>query len=230
MASKRAATVGISSDSILDLGPWLLVGGLLGARITYVISYWDRDFAREPLIEIFRIWNGGLVFYGGLILGTWVGVWRIRQLNLPLWRVADCIAPGVALGHVFGRLGCFMNGCCYGRQSDLPWALRFPYDRVPHGKPVHPTQLYEALLNLALSIALATWFRRRKFDGQVFAFYLVGYALIRSFTEYFRGDYKETSSPLSGVFTPGQSMSWLVLAAGILLYAVLQRGSRLKHV
>jgi phosphatidylglycerol:prolipoprotein diacylglycerol transferase len=191
-----------------------------------VISYWDRDFAGRPWFEIFQVWRGGLVFYGGLIGGILAAVFRLRQLKLPIWRVGDCMAPGIALGHVFGRLGCLFNGCCFGLPTGVPWAIRFPKGTTPGDFPVHPTQIYEALLNLALAGALAWFHRKRRFDGQVFALYLVGYALVRAFTEWFRGDYAVRSAPLAGVLTPGQSTGIATLAAGIALYFLLRRARK----
>lgn len=222
-SARRASTVGIHADAIFDLGPSMLFGGLIGARIWYVASYWERDFAGRPLVEAFRIWNGGLVFYGGLLAGAAFTIGRILWQRLPLWRVADCLAPGIALGHVLGRLGCFMNGCCYGRSSTVPWAVSFPSDRPGDAGPVHPTQLYEAGLNLLLSAGLSWLFRRRRFDGQVFSVYLLGYAGVRFATEWFRGDYDRHSEPLSGMLTPGQVVSVPLMAAGLVLYARLRR-------
>jgi phosphatidylglycerol:prolipoprotein diacylglycerol transferase len=221
-SARRGSLVGLSREHLLDLGPWILAGGLIGARALYVISYWNRDFAGRPISEIFRIWNGGLVFYGGLAGAILVAIWRIRKTGLPLWQVADCLAPGAALGHAFGRVGCFLNGCCFGRPTDLPWGIRFPLDRVEHGHPVHPTQLYEAILDLGLALALGWWFKRRRFNGEIFSLYLIGYAAIRFCVELLRGDYAMMSSPGTGVFTPGQWVSFLALAAGLILWGLLR--------
>ena len=120
----------------------------------------------------------------------------MRWKKLPLWKIADVLAPSIALGSVFGRIGCLLNGCCYGRACDLPWAISFPGGQSLHqpATPVHPTEIYDALLNLALYFFLAWLFRRKKFDGQIFATYLICYASSRSFVEYFRGDYPARSS------------------------------------
>lgn len=222
VASRNARRAGLDPELPYDLAPWLIGGTLVGARTLYVISYWQRDFAGHPLGEIFAIWNGGLVFYGGLIGATLAGIFAVKRRKLPLWRAADCLAPGIALGHVFGRMGCLLNGCCYGRESDLPWAIRYPDTHSTFPRLVHPAQVYESLLNLAFFGALTWLHRRRKFDGQVFATYLIGYAFIRSFAEYFRGDYDVISRPAAGVFTPGQTTSALILAAGLALFFVLR--------
>ena len=214
-ASTRAMRVGFTADSVYSLAPWILIGTVIGARTLYVFSYWDEQFAGRPWYTIFNI-RSGLVFYGGLIGASLAGIVYCWKNKVHLWRMADVLAPSIALGHAFGRVGCFMTGCCFGTKCDLPWAVTFPQDHATHGVPVHPTQLYEAGLNLALYFGLAWLFRRRKFDGQVFAVYLAVYACIRAFTEMFRGDYEKFY--LGGVLTPGQTVSILIFLAGLFVW------------
>jgi phosphatidylglycerol:prolipoprotein diacylglycerol transferase len=214
-SSRRAPAEGFSPEVILDLAPWLIGGAIVGARLFYVITYWQEEFAGRPLWNIIALSRSGLVWYGGLIGASLATIIYALRAKVPLWKLADIIAPSIALGHVFGRLGCFMTGCCYGRPTDLPWAIRFPADHWTKGVPVHPTQLYESLLNLALYLALMWLYRRKKFDGQIFAAYLVGYALLRTFVESFRGDYPRHY--LGGYVTPAQLLSMLILSAGVLL-------------
>src|SRR6185436_15149836 len=174
-ASRRALLEGVPGEKILDSGLWLIVGAIVGARALYVISYWHEHFAGKPIWEIFMVQKGGLVYYGGLI-GASLGyiLYAVRK-KLPLWKGADILAPSIALGYVFGRIGCLMNGCCYGRACSLPWAISFPENNPLHPPttPVHPTQVYESLLNLGLYAGLAWLYRRKKFDGQVFSTYLI---------------------------------------------------------
>jgi phosphatidylglycerol---prolipoprotein diacylglyceryl transferase len=219
-ASRRAKRSGIAAERIFDLGPWLIIGGIVGGRVLYVISYWREIFA-DNLREIFMVQHGGLVFYGGLIGATIAGILYLHLKKLPLWKVADIVAPGIALGYVFGRIGCLMNGCCYGRECSLPWAIHFPATHETHGAPVHPTEIYDALLNLGFYFFLVWLFRRKKFDGQVFAAYLIGYAVLRSFVEYFRGDYPVHY--LGGVATPAQLVSIGIVIGGLLLMFLLPR-------
>jgi phosphatidylglycerol---prolipoprotein diacylglyceryl transferase len=222
-AGRRALLVGIASEKVIDLGPWLIGGALLGARTLYVISYWQESFANKPWTEIFAIWNGGLVYYGGLIGASLACILYTYLKKLPLWKVADIMAPSVALGYVFGRIGCLLNGCCYGAACNLPWAIRFPVGNATGAPtyPVHPTEVYESLLNLVLYLGLAWMFRRKKFDGQIFGLYLVAYALERSFVEMFRGDYPVHY--LGGWATPAHLVSIAVLTAGVALLWVLRR-------
>jgi phosphatidylglycerol:prolipoprotein diacylglycerol transferase len=222
VSARNVRRAGLNGDVVYDLAPWFVGGGLIGARLWYVISYWQQDFAGKPFSEVFALWHGGLVFYGGLILATLTGIWRVRRLGLPVWTMADCLAPGIVVGHAFGRLGCFLNGCCYGTATQLPWGVQFPADHVTKGATVHPTQLYEASLNLVFFAGLMWCFGRRKFPGQVFAVYLMGYAVLRSFTELFRGDYEVLSKPTAGILSPGQTMSLLILTLGIALFVTLR--------
>jgi phosphatidylglycerol:prolipoprotein diacylglycerol transferase len=224
-ASRRGLRSGVAAESVIDLGPWLIIGAIVGARALYVISYWRESFAGGPVGEIFRVWNGGLVYYGGLVGATLACVWYIRVKKLRLWKVADVLAPSIALGYVFGRIGCLLNGCCYGRACSLPWAIHFPAGNPlnPPTYPVHPTQIYDSLLNLGLYAALAWLYRRKKFDGQVFAVYLAGYALLRSFVEMFRGDYPEHQHYLGGWATPAHLVSILILVTGLTLLWTLPR-------
>jgi phosphatidylglycerol:prolipoprotein diacylglycerol transferase len=221
-ASRRALRENIHPETIFDLGPWLLLGTILGARILYVVSYWKEDFAGGPVKEIFMVQHGGLVFYGGFIGASLACILFAWRKHLPLWRLADVLAPSIALGSFFGRWGCLTYGCCFGRPTTLPWGIQFPKG-INHSWPnyVHPTQIYDALLNLGLYIALAWLFRRKKFDGQVFAVYLICYAVLRSFVEYFRGDY--TKVHYLGPLTPGQLVSIGIIVAGVVLLWKLPR-------
>ena len=225
-ASRRSARENISPEIIMDLGPWLILGAIFGARTLYVVSYWREHFADKPLWEIFMVQRGGLVFYGGLIGSSLACILYARARKLPLWKLADILAPSVALGHAFGRLGCLMNGCCFGRVCDLPWAIQFPEGHETHplnsaATPVHPTQIYESLLNFSLYFALVWFHRRKKFDGQIFAAYLIGYALLRAFVETFRGDYPVHY--LGGWATPAQLISGGILLTGSILLWRLPR-------
>lgn len=223
LAARRAPRTGVDPNTVYDLIPWLLLGSIAGARTLYVISYWKEDFANQPWWEVLMVRHGGLVFYGGLI-GAIVGVllfaWK-RHINV--WRLGDVLTPSIPVGYFFGRFGCLMNGCCYGRPTTLPWGIHFPGQCAdwPHGHPswpnaVHPTQIYDSLLNLGLFAALAWLYRRKKFDGQVFAVYLIAYAILRSIVEVFRGDYPIYY--LGGFITPAQLLSVAIIIAGIGLY------------
>jgi len=216
-ATRRARLANVHGEIIADVTMWLMAGSLLGARFVYVTTYWKQEFAGHDFSEVFAIWNGGLVYYGGLIGATVAGFSYLAWKKLPVWKIADILAPSIALGSVFGRIGCLLNGCCYGRACDLPWAIHFPADHETHGVGVHPTEIYDALLNLILYLALAWLFRRRKFDGQILALYFIGYAICRSTVEFFRGDYPADHIH-AGLFTSAQLVSAPILIAGLALF------------
>lgn len=222
-AARRAPLAGMKADTVFDIGPWIILGAIIGARFLYVVSYWNEQFAGRPFVEVFMVHHGGLVFYGGLI-GASLGVILFTALKkVSLWRMADVLAPSIAIGYVFGRIGCLMNGCCYGKACDLPWAIHFPADHETYPAGVHPTQIYESALNLFFFLGLEWLFRRRKFDGQIFATYLVGYACLRSFVEMFRGDYPIRQHYLGGWATPAHLVSFGIVSAGVILYFVLRK-------
>ena len=225
-ATRRARRENISSERIGDVVLWLMVGAILGARVVYVTTYWKDEFAGQPLSEIFMIQHGGLVYYGGLVGATIAGIIYIRWKKLPLWKTADVLAPSIALGNVFGRIGCLLNGCCYGRACNLPWAISFPADNPLHPPttPVHPTEIYDALDNFILYLLLAWLFRSKKFDGEVFVTYLVGYAITRTIMEYFRGDYPPDQVHFG--LTPGELISIPIFITGLVLGIILSNRAR----
>src|SRR5512143_814516 len=141
-------------------------------------------------LEILMIWKGGLVFYGGFLLALFTGVWYLNRFNMPLWKVADIIAPCIALGQAIGRLGCFSAGCRYGKPTDLPWGVTFtdPNSLAVLGVPLHPTQIYESAG--ALTIFAFLWLYRKKttFEGQLFWLYVMLYSVLRFTIEFVRGD------------------------------------------
>jgi phosphatidylglycerol---prolipoprotein diacylglyceryl transferase len=223
-ASRRGMLYKLHPEQVADSGPWMIIGAILGARTMYVVTYWKERFAGEPLKEIFMIQHGGLVFYGGFIGAVLAILLYCHFRKLPLWRLGDALAPSIPLGYVFGRLGCFMNGCCYGQKCELPWAVTYPAGHETAGAHVHPTQIYDSLLSLATYAFLVWMYRRKKFDGQIFALYLVCYAFTRSFVEYFRGDYTP-GHITAGFLTPAQLISVAIFASGVVL-AVLLRHRR----
>jgi len=235
-AGRRGLRQNINPNHIQDAAIWLLVGGIVGARVLHVVTYWE-DFRGRGLLELVKIQNGGLVFYGGAIGAALAGGLYVWRNKLPFFKLADALAPSIALGSVFGRIGCLMTGCCFGRVCPLPWAIQFPKGSLAWEEqhqhqligpdastlPVHPTQLYDALANLLLYVGLAWLYRRKKFNGQVFVAWLIGYAILRSTVELFRGDY---GIHRVGALTPAQLVSAAILAAGIGLLVWLPRRAK----
>jgi phosphatidylglycerol:prolipoprotein diacylglycerol transferase len=229
----RARRENISAERITDVVTWLIVGSIIGARTVYVTTYWREEFAGQPWTEIFAVWHGGLVYYGGLIGGIVAGTIYICWKKMPLWKTADVLAPSIALGSFFGRAGCLLNGCCYGRRTDMPWAITFTnplaheFSNTPLNVPLHPTQIYDGLLNLLLYVFLAWLFRRKKFDGEIIATYLICYAITRSIVECFRGDYSNLHYHLG--LTPAQWIGVPIFITGLALAAFLSRRPIVKQ-
>ena len=197
----------------------LMVAGVVGSRIAYVIEHWSFEFAAHPE-RIVRVDQGGLMFYGGLILALVVFfAWCLRTKEHPL-ALANLLATVVPLGHAFGRLGCFFYGCCYGRDSDAWCAVTFPigspcwYEHERQLVSVLPTQLFEAAALLALFAFLYVLYRRgRRYTAGA---YLVGYAVIRFGMEFLRGDPRAAVGPLS----ISQTISIGLAALGAVLLAL----------
>jgi len=188
LALKQARKEGIPPERISDLSFYLLLAAIIGSRIFYILLN-PEPYIKNP-VAILKIWEGGLVFYGGLIFAVITGVIYIKRHNLSLWQIADIFAPSIAIGHAIGRLGCFFAGCCHGRPADLPWAVTFtdPHSLAPLGIALHPTQLYEAVGEFINFLILLFLRKRQTFRGEVFWSYVVLYSILRFFVEFFRGD------------------------------------------
>ena len=145
IGASRGEKAGFDPQKIIDLCFYIMVSALLGARLLYIIVEYEY-FIAAPL-EVFKFWKGGLVYYGGLISGALVAFWYLKRHGMPAWKVADLLAPSIALGQGIGRWGCFFAGCCYGVKTDVPWAITFsdPRSLAPLGIPLHPTQIYLSL-------------------------------------------------------------------------------------
>ena len=224
LAIARGRARGLDQARVLDLGIYIIISALVGAKLLLVLTDF-RSFLASPrsLLELAR--SGG-VFYGGLILAVVVALWYIRRIGLPLWTTCDVFAPGIALGHVIGRMGCFFAGCCYGRPTSVPWAITFD-DPLAAGNvgtplhvPLHPTQLYEAGAEaLILIFLLATESRGRRFPGRTFWLYMLLYAVSRYIIEMFRGD------PRGSVlmFSTSQFISLILAPLAIIMLLYLGR-------
>ncbi len=179
---------GISRDRVIELFCLAIFSAIVGARGLDVLVNLS-SYRHDPL-KVFRLWEGGLTFYGGFLLAVGAGIVYLRRYRLPILKVADLFAPSIALGLSFARIGCFMAGCCYGKETVLPWAVTFthPQSLARLGVPLHPTQLYEAAGCLALFLFL-TWMEKKKsYEGEIFWLFLLVYSLLRFLIEFFRDD------------------------------------------
>ncbi|ACG71257.1 prolipoprotein diacylglyceryl transferase [Anaeromyxobacter sp. K] len=251
LAQREAARRGQDPRRLADLAFWILVAALVGSRVYYMLvnpgDFFSSarflvatPFGRIP--RVLAVWQGGLVFYGGFIGAALTAAWYMRRHRMGFLEHADTLIPSVALGHFFGRLGCFGAGCCWGdvAHGHLPWAARFPpeslafqsfADRPDPGQylapdrlstlPLHPTQLYEAFGELGLFLLLVIVVRpRKRFHGQVLAAWLMLYAVLRTGVEAFRGDVERGVVLGLGV---GQWTSIVIFAAGAAVWARARR-------
>lgn len=233
----RGGFVRLNDDQVSGLIVWLMAGGVLGARLAYVLEHWSAEFADNPG-AILRIDQGGLMFYGG-VLGAIAAV-RLyaRRHRRGFLEVLDLCAVGLPLGHAFGRLGCFLNGCCHGRICEHPLSVRYPAGSIAwreqlaagriaatsaYSLPVLPTQLIEMGANLILFAGLYRLARRHPRHGTVTAAYLLLYAVIRFATESLRGDPRMAVGPLS----ISQFISVLIFGAGLGLAGLQYRRARI---
>ncbi len=182
LAERQAPAAGLDPAKIQTVGLVALLAGLLGARISYVLLNLPL-FSDQPL-EIFRVDHGGLVFYGGFAAGLIAGALYLRRAGLPFWRTSDLMMPPLVLAHAFGRIGCFLNGCCYGKPSTLPWAVVFPGEAVAR----HPTQLYETAALIGIFFILRRIGRGGSRPGTVVLAYGLLYGVWRFLVEFLRGD------------------------------------------
>ena len=224
LAMVRAERRGLDAARILDLGIYIIISALIGAKLLLLITDF-KAFTANPR-ELLTLARSGGVFYGGLILAVTVALLYIRKVGLPLWTTTDVFAPGIALGHVIGRFGCLFAGCCYGKPTKLPWGITFgdPFAAAnvgtPLGVPLHPTQLYEAGAELLiLGVLLWTEKKGRSFAGRTFWLYMLLYAISRFIIEFFRGDERGTV----GMFSTSQFISIVLAPLAIVMLVWLAR-------
>ena len=230
----RARIVGIHERTIMDLFMVGLVGGLVGARIGEIIEQWPafgRDAAGQPLAwrdflsKAADIDGGGMVWYGAAILGGVLIVWVAHFRRVRILELADLFIPATILGLGFGRVGCFLNGCCYGCPTTMPWAVA-----GTGGAHSHPTQLYETVACVLLFALAWWWWRHRRWQGEIAALTLLGYAFWRFFNESLRGD-TVASSFIGWTVTTSQAVSlYLIVAVFILTAWVCYRRLRSPSV
>ncbi len=210
-SSREARRTGkIDPEAIGDLLMWVMIGGILGARILYVIVQW-KEFADEPLLAL-QIWKGGLVSYGGFV-GAFLSGWIFtRRRKIDYVTLGDVCMPGVLLGQAIGRIGCLLVGDDFGKRAEgLPWAIRFPTDQpdslLPvhlRGEPLHPTQIYMMLQAFTIFLILSWVARHQRFRGQVFYLALILYPIGRSICEIYRGD-----DDARGIYSGLSTAQWI---------------------
>lgn len=212
MAQKESKKFGIDPKTIADIFPWIIISAALGARLFHVFIERPSYFFEHP-IDIFKFWEGGVTYYGGLF-GAIVAGWIFCKKNkISLLILFDFLITYVALGQVFGRFGCFMAGCCHGIPTDLPWGIVITNPESvtrPLGIALHPTQLYQALANFVTFIILYYKAKHKKFIGENILIYGIVYSIGRSIVEIYRGD-SVRGYIIEGSLTTSQGISVLLI-------------------
>ncbi len=224
----RAKSRGLDPNRVMDLGIWIIVSALVGAKLMLVVV--ERDRFQWNLAELINLFRSAGVFYGGLNAAVVVALWYLWRHRMPVWTVTDVFAPAIALGHVVGRIGCLLAGCCFGRQADVPWAITFHSDfarqnvGTPLGVPLHPTQLYEAGAELLiLGLLLATEKKGRPFPGRTFWSYMLLYGVSRFIIEFYRGDSRGLIGILGNSLSTSQFVSVLLVPLSLVMLVILGR-------
>ena len=212
LASWRAKREKLDPEVILDMAFWVVFSGMVGARLFYCYEYWGQEI--KSVWDILQYWKGGIVFYGGIVGGSIAFLVYRKYRPFPLRPYMDVMAPSIAIGIFFGRIGCFLNGCCYGDACQLPWAVSFPKNSPPwqHHEflqliprdalwslPVHPTQIYAAIDGLVLLLLLSAYYPLRRRDGEVMGLLMITYPVTRFLVEFLRND--------EGAFFAGMTIS-----------------------
>lgn len=247
VARWKAKKEGIDPNLISDLGIYLLIAGIIGARIFYVIQ--NIDEYKDNFIDVFKVYEGGLVFYGGLIAAMGMLIAFARKKKFPFLKIMDVIFLSSVLGLAFGRIGCFLNGCCYGAVTDpgLFCAVKFPRTMDDYGLvngspvflrhydqglvklsdsfslPVHPTQIYELFVCLSIFFILNTFWKYRKNDGEIMLLFGLIYPVCRFCIEFLRDD----NPPLFDSLTISQNISAVILMVSLVFFVRLRlKGQR----
>ncbi len=240
IAVSRAKREGIDPNIVFDLAIWVLVSVVIGARIWYVAEHFG-DYSENPY-DILKIWQGGLVFYGGFIGAFIGGLLFLKIRKLVFTRTGDIIAPSLAIGIAIGRIGCFLNGCCYGRIS-RSYGIAFPgrefsppyadqlkqgliESGASHSLPVIPTQLYSTLDNLVIFGILMVLSRRKPFEGFLIWLFFALYGIHRFIIDFFR--YYEGAAKALKIMTLSQAMSLCVVVVSIIALLILYRENKKK--
>jgi phosphatidylglycerol:prolipoprotein diacylglycerol transferase len=231
----QAKKQGLPASRLIDMAFYTVIISLIGAKLILFIGHFSH-YTKYPS-ELFTLARSGGVFQGGLAFGIAFALWYFHKYRIPTWKVGDLAGPALALGHGFGRIGCFAAGCCFGRGCTTALGVEF-HNEYAHQltgidlhTPIHPVQLYESALNFLNFIILFVILKRKSFDGQVFGFYIMNYSIIRYFTEFYRGDHPDRAVLIQGAspylsLTLPQLFCVLGFLGGLALYFFLKKRKR----
>jgi phosphatidylglycerol:prolipoprotein diacylglycerol transferase len=217
LASRRAPGRGLHPDLVFDTSLVIVFAAILGARLLYVMFHLEE---MHGWVDVVALWSGGLTMYGGVLAAIGASFVYLRRRRVPFLMMADVVAPSLGLGLGLTRIGCFLNGCCYGKPTESWIGVHFPAEslvtRLNDGAAVHPTQLYSSLTGLAIFVILLLYDRRPHGTGRVFALWLVLDALGRFLLDFFRS--YEANVYVAGTLTVNQLVGLGLLVVGVLLF------------
>ena len=217
---KIGKSMEIDSQQVMDMGFLIILSGLIGSHLAYVLM--NLSYYKSNLIDILKIWDGGLVFSGGLIAVAITMVLYAKRKKISVLRIGDLWSPAAAIGQAIGRIGCFMAGCCFGKPTDMIWGITFRNTEslAPLNIPLHPTQLYSSFCGFIIFIILLTLSAKKKFEGQVFIWFLILHSTARLLIERYRGDNRGF---IPGVdWTVTQLISILILFSAVILLFIIK--------
>ncbi len=226
VTSRQARRGGLAAERVTDMAIWVLIAGLLGAKLLLFGLDW-RFYVGHPK-ELVSLLQSGGVFDGGLVAGLLVAWWYARHYHLPAWRTADALAPGVILGQAIGRFGCLSAGCCWGKPTNVPWAITFRDTYAartigtPLDTPLHPSQLYESTAAFLIFAFLLWLAPRKRFHGQVVLAYVALYSTVRFVLEFWRGD-PDRGTWFGGALSTSQIVALVLLLAVAVLFPRVRR-------
>ncbi len=217
----EAKRLGIDPDKVVDACFYVVIAAIVGSRLLYVLT--NLEFFMAAPLDVFKIWNGGLVFYGGFIGSAVTLIAYLKIYHLPLGKMADIAALALPLGHTLGRIGCFFAGCCYGKLCHQPWAITFRNadSLAPLFVQLHPTQLYSSASNFLIFLLIFTFRRFKKYDGQLFWIYIAFYGINRSIIEVFRGDFR--GGTVFNTFSISQTIGLTSALIAVIMLIILGR-------
>src|SRR5271169_3770948 len=222
---------GLDSARLLDFSTWLLIVGLLGAKVLMILTDWSFYRAHPSEIFSWATLQAGGVFYGGFAAATFFAIWYIKVYRLPLLKIFDIYAPGIALAQSIGRLGCFAAGCDYGKPTTSFLGVVFTdplssFTVVPLNVRIYPTQVFESLATFLIFGVLLGLYRRKTYDGQIFIIYLSLYAVARFFLEFLRGD-EDRGFVFNHLLSTSQFIALLALAgiATVFIWRSIHQGA-----
>jgi phosphatidylglycerol:prolipoprotein diacylglycerol transferase len=231
ISARLARRAGLDSEVVLNLGVYCAMAGIGGAKLLMILVDWD-EYAHNPgsLFSLATLQAAG-IFYGGLIAALITAFFYMRHKGLPMLATMDVLAPGAAIGHAIGRLGCFAAGCCWGSETHVPWAVVFSRPEahelvgVPLGVPLHPTQLYESIAEAIIFLFLYRRIAKPHRPGAIVGLYLVLYSTVRFFDDFLRDP--QQPNPFGGPFNNAQWIS-LALIASVLVFWFKSRSGRIS--